>query len=342
MRDYGIVSPQFWVGESGKKFRGHRDQQIVALYLITSPHANMTGVYHLPRLYIAHDTGLPLKGASKALQSLIEAGFCEYDEPKETVFVIRMAAIQLAEELQPLDKRVPWLKKEVEKMTSAALKQRFLQTYGQAFHLMPENWQGGPIDEASEPHRSQDQGQDINQDQDQDQERERDQRPDRPRNGSSHVHVQDEVERKRQWIIVRADFPEVGGRVDWIGAEKFASKLVSDGVATWEELYAAVMRYKLYIQASGAYAMNPVKFFHADDKPWSMPWTILEERARPGKPAARVAKSTAELEALEAKEATDREKIAKARADFPGDSPEEIWKRTDLSAGRVRELEQLP
>jgi hypothetical protein len=161
MRDYGMVSPQFWLGETGKKLRGHRDQQIVALYLITSPHANMTGVYHLPPLYIAHDTGLPLKGASKALRSLIEAGFCEYDEAKETVFVIRMAAIQVAESLQPLDKRVPWLKKEVEKMTSAALKERFLQTYGQAFHLVPENWQGSPIEGASEPHRSQDQDQDI-------------------------------------------------------------------------------------------------------------------------------------------------------------------------------------
>jgi uncharacterized protein YdaU (DUF1376 family) len=110
-----------------------------------------------------------------------------------------------------------------------------------------------------------------------------------------------EIERKRQWNILKADYPEVGGRVDWIGAEHAASKLVSDGFATWEFLYASVLAYKLYVQGTGAFVMNPSKFFTAEDKPWNMPWTIPEERTRK-KPAARVAKSTAELEAEEAKQ----------------------------------------
>jgi hypothetical protein len=108
-----------------------------------------------------------------------------------------------------------------------------------------------------------------------------------------------ESERKRRWNMCRADYPEGGGRIDWIGAEHHASKLVSDGLITWEELYAAVMRYKLYVQATGAFIMNPVKFFHADDKPWSMPWTIPEERSRK-KPATRIAKTLAQIEAEEA------------------------------------------
>jgi hypothetical protein len=110
-----------------------------------------------------------------------------------------------------------------------------------------------------------------------------------------------EIERKRRWSMCRADYPDGGGRVDWIGAERFASKLVDDGLATWAELYAAVMRYKLYVQGTGAFVMNPSKFFHADDRPWSMPWTIPEKRA--GKPAPRVAKTLAQLEADEAEEA---------------------------------------
>jgi hypothetical protein len=28
MRDYGIVSPKFWIGDSGKALRGHMEAQV--------------------------------------------------------------------------------------------------------------------------------------------------------------------------------------------------------------------------------------------------------------------------------------------------------------------------
>ena len=40
VRDYGKVSPQFWVGKTGKRLRGDMEAQIVALYLMTSPRTN--------------------------------------------------------------------------------------------------------------------------------------------------------------------------------------------------------------------------------------------------------------------------------------------------------------
>lgn len=52
----------------------------------------MLGLYYLPILYIAHETGLGLEGASKGLKSTIEAGFCSYDEDTEMVWVHEMAA----------------------------------------------------------------------------------------------------------------------------------------------------------------------------------------------------------------------------------------------------------
>ena len=43
-RDYAIVTPQFWTGTTGREIRARgRDAQLVALYLMTSPHANMLG-----------------------------------------------------------------------------------------------------------------------------------------------------------------------------------------------------------------------------------------------------------------------------------------------------------
>jgi hypothetical protein len=69
MRDFGKVNPQFWIGSTGKRLRGNPEAQLVALYLMTCPHANMIGVFHCPILYISHETGLPLEGASKGLRS---------------------------------------------------------------------------------------------------------------------------------------------------------------------------------------------------------------------------------------------------------------------------------
>ena len=70
MRDYATVAPQFWLGKTGRELRKKgAEAQVVSFYLMTSPHANMLGLYYLPILYIAHETGLGLEGASKGLRS---------------------------------------------------------------------------------------------------------------------------------------------------------------------------------------------------------------------------------------------------------------------------------
>ncbi|MCJ2205071.1 hypothetical protein K9T61_05110 [Escherichia coli] len=44
MRDYAKVSPRFWLGETGRELRkAGAEAQVVAFYLMTSPHANMLG-----------------------------------------------------------------------------------------------------------------------------------------------------------------------------------------------------------------------------------------------------------------------------------------------------------
>lgn len=112
MRDYSKVNGQFWTGKTGKALRGDAQAQIVAMYLVTSPHSNMIGVYHCPILYVAHETGLPIEGASKGLQRLIEGEYCTYDEASETVFVHEMAKYQIGESLSPNDKQVKGVQKQ--------------------------------------------------------------------------------------------------------------------------------------------------------------------------------------------------------------------------------------
>lgn len=163
MRDYGTISPQFWLGKTGKALRGKPEAQLVALYLMTSPHATAIGIYHCPVLYMAHETGLPFEGASKGLQSLIEAGFCQFDEETEEVFVVNMATYQIGDVLDSKDKRCIWVVKELEKVGSTRLAAEFVATYCVAYKLprkavvKPEK--ASPFEAPSKPLRSQEQEQ---------------------------------------------------------------------------------------------------------------------------------------------------------------------------------------
>ena len=163
MRDYGVVSPKFWTQGTGKSLRGDLAAQVVALYLMTSPHANMIGVFYCPIDYIAKETGIPLEGASKALQSLIEAGFCRFDESTEEVFVIRMVAYQVGERLEAKDNRCKGIAKELEKVGSDQLRRAFAAIYSIAFHLpeAPESkpQEQSPSEAPPKPLRSQKQEQ---------------------------------------------------------------------------------------------------------------------------------------------------------------------------------------
>lgn len=136
MRDYAKIAPQFWIGQTGRELKAAGPEAvIVAIYLMTSPHANMIGLYYLPKLYIAHETGLGFEGASKGLVSAIEAGFCTYDEASEHVFVHEMARYQIGDRLKPDDKRCKGVENELEKVPKCALELAFRASYSDAFNL---------------------------------------------------------------------------------------------------------------------------------------------------------------------------------------------------------------
>ena len=136
MRDYAKVSPQFWIGSTGKRIRAAGiEAQVVAMYLVSSPHANMLGLYYLPIPYICHETGLSPEGASKALASLSEAEFCRYDAAAEVVWVVEMAKYQVADGLKPDDKRCKGIQNDYEALPENAFLSAFYERYRHAFHM---------------------------------------------------------------------------------------------------------------------------------------------------------------------------------------------------------------
>ena len=162
MREYGKVGPTFWTGETGKKIKkAGPNAQIVALYLQTAPGSNMLGLYYLPIPVLAHETGMTLEEASKALQCLSEVGFAEYDHDSEHVFLPRMAHYQIGSGLtigkDGPDKRVVGIKKQLETLRKNPFFNRFLELYREPYHLQEVS----PSEAPQKPLRSQDQDQDC-------------------------------------------------------------------------------------------------------------------------------------------------------------------------------------
>ena len=59
MREYAKLGPTFWTGETGKALRRRGSEGVIAaLYLISSPHSNMLGLYYQPIPYMGYETGL--------------------------------------------------------------------------------------------------------------------------------------------------------------------------------------------------------------------------------------------------------------------------------------------
>ncbi|MDE9415763.1 hypothetical protein [Acinetobacter nosocomialis] len=168
MRDYGKVSPLFWTGATGKELRKHPEALVVAMYLMTSPHANMLGLYYMPTLYIAHETGLGMEGAMKGLQWAEQAGFCSYDHDSEMVWVHEMAKFQIADSLKDTDKRCLGVQNEYNSLGSNPYLESFYDKYCNSFHMSQKRQnsskKASPLEAPSKPLASQEQEQEQEQD----------------------------------------------------------------------------------------------------------------------------------------------------------------------------------
>lgn len=165
MRRYAKISPQLWIGDTGRHLRESGPEALlVALYLLSNPHANMLGLYYLPTSLIAHETGLASEGASKGLRRAIEAGFCSYDESSEMVFVHEMARYQIADQLATTDKQCTGIQREYDGLPNNPFLPVFYEKYASAFHLTTRRENRRPSEGASMLHRSQEQEQEQEQD----------------------------------------------------------------------------------------------------------------------------------------------------------------------------------
>ncbi|MFP5513314.1 MAG: hypothetical protein ACLGJC_09560 [Alphaproteobacteria bacterium] len=73
MRDYGKVRTAFWTDDRVSGLSD--DGKLLALYLMTSPHANAVGCYRLPSGYVSDDMGWDRPRVERAFRELAKARF---------------------------------------------------------------------------------------------------------------------------------------------------------------------------------------------------------------------------------------------------------------------------
>ncbi|HCT5924701.1 TPA: DNA-binding protein [Klebsiella pneumoniae] len=259
MRDYATVAPQFWLGKTGRELRKKgAEAQVVSFYLMTSPHANMLGLYYLPILYIAHETGLGLEGASKGLKSTIEAGFCSYDEDTEMVWVHEMAAYQVGKALKPGDNRCAGVRSEYASLTENPFLSLFYERYKDDFHLNVKRESCPTPEGASKGLRSQDQEQDQEQEQDKDLSGHGSATP--PDGGSSDEAPSEKPKSSypEEFELAWREYPKRAGVNSKVDAFKAWTARIKSG-ATAQELTDGVRRYADYVTAAGKLNTEYVK-----------------------------------------------------------------------------------
>lgn len=82
---YSKIDALFWSDEKTRAMSP--DARYIVLYLLTSPHRNILGCYHLPKLYIMADTKLSQNKFNAAWKEVQKSGMVKYDEASEMILV---------------------------------------------------------------------------------------------------------------------------------------------------------------------------------------------------------------------------------------------------------------
>lgn len=87
MRDYGKVHSSFWTSDTTRSMS--EDARHLALYLLTSPHGTISGVFRLPDGYVCEDLQWSSERVSETLTELLNKGFANRCETTKWVYICK-------------------------------------------------------------------------------------------------------------------------------------------------------------------------------------------------------------------------------------------------------------
>lgn len=87
MREYGKVNTAFWESQTTRSMS--EDGRFLSLYLLTSPHSTIAGVFRLPDGYICEDLQWSAERVSKGFEELLDKGFANRCERTKWVWICK-------------------------------------------------------------------------------------------------------------------------------------------------------------------------------------------------------------------------------------------------------------
>ncbi|MCY1196931.1 hypothetical protein D9M72_82870 [compost metagenome] len=179
MRDYGKVHTSFWSSATVSSMS--EDGRMLALYLLTSPHSNITGVFRLPDGYAMEDLNWTPERVSKGFAELFRKGFANRCETTKWVWISKHL------EWNPPEN--PNQRKAAKKIAvsipdECGWKLGFMRVWGESLDISQEEW-GNPCETVSEPFLNQEQEQEQEQKQEKEQEKNNSCAPSKPKVGSA-------------------------------------------------------------------------------------------------------------------------------------------------------------
>lgn len=151
MSQYGVLLNGFWEGETGRAIAaaGGTTAQVVAVYLMQNPDANMIGLYPARLIVIQERIAtITAEGLTEALGLLGRVGFAYYDLLSEYVWVKEMAKFRLQLDrtgaLHKDDKRVIGAQKLYAAARPNPFLDRFFTRYRRDLHLPKRRTFKGP------------------------------------------------------------------------------------------------------------------------------------------------------------------------------------------------------
>lgn len=89
---YRTIETSFWTDPKVKTL--NTQARLLLLYCITNNHTHASGIYSLPNIIAAHESGLPLRGIDTLWDTLSGAGLVKRDAEIEVVWVVNMFRYQ--------------------------------------------------------------------------------------------------------------------------------------------------------------------------------------------------------------------------------------------------------
>ncbi len=111
-RRFAKIKPNVWRTEKMRHLK--EAEKLVAIYLMANEYFQMVGIYRLPIALIEADLELDYQRVRSVLNRLIEVDFCRYDDDKEVVWVVDMAATQVAD--KPNKKQLTGVTNEITRL----------------------------------------------------------------------------------------------------------------------------------------------------------------------------------------------------------------------------------